>query len=290
MRAAAKHNVALGMLLAVLLYPLSAPAYDAWDATMTRAAVAISKKDYDSATKVYTEALSLRADAPSEAKVLSFRATAHWLAKRTRDAEIDLTSAIELAGETDPMHYRERGRFHYYTDRFAKSLEDYSAGARLFPDNGAFPNGQGLALSAQGKHDEAIPRFDEAIRLDPSSAFFLIGRAEAYNRSDRQELALRDYDSALALGKLTLDDTARLRSGRGYAYLRLKDYTAAIEDFNTAIEARAGFINALKWRALAFERLSNVDQALRDYETVVKLRPTDEVARKRMEDLRATKR
>jgi tetratricopeptide (TPR) repeat protein len=256
---------------------------------MTRAAIAISKKDYDRATEIYTEALSLRADAPSEAKARSFRATAHWLAKRTKDAEVDLTAAIELAGETDPMHYRERGRFYYYTDRFAESLKDYSIGSRLFPDNGAYPNGQGLALSAQGKHDEAIPRFDEAIRLDPSSAFFLIGRAEAYNRSDRQELALRDYDSALALGKLTLDNAGRLRSGRGYAYLRLKNYTAAIEEFNAAIEARPGFINALKWRALAFERLGNIDLALRDYEAVVKLHPADDMVRKRIEDLRATK-
>jgi tetratricopeptide (TPR) repeat protein len=148
----------------------------------------------------------------------------------------DFTAAVEMVGSTDPRAYRGRGFFYHHQGRFELALADYTAGAKLFPDNGAFPNGQGLALMEHGKFEEAINRFDEAIRLDPTSGVFILGRAEAYNRSDRPQTALDDYDKALALGYLTQNDTYRLRVGVGDAHLKLKNEKAAIESLDKAVE------------------------------------------------------
>jgi hypothetical protein len=48
----------------------------------------------------------------------------------------------------------------------------------------------------------------------------MLGRAEAYNRLDRPQTALEDYDKALALGHLTRNDTYRLRVGVGACVYR----------------------------------------------------------------------
>jgi tetratricopeptide (TPR) repeat protein len=113
-----------------------------------------------------------------------------------------------------------------------------------------------------------------------------VGRAEAYNRSDRPKAALEDYDRALALGHLTKNETARLRTGAGSAHLKLRNYKAAIENFNTALELRPNHINAMKWRGLAFQAIDETDSAARDYDGVLKLKPTDEWTMKRVQALR----
>ncbi|QUS40801.1 tetratricopeptide repeat protein [Tardiphaga alba] len=278
----------VSLLAALLLVPGgSADASDNWDDLLTKGVVAISKKDYDNAAAIFSQAIGLRSDVQADVKVRRFRSTAYWLAGKFEQAEADLTEVVRLVGETDPGAYEERGRFYYQNDRYTAALADYITGARLFPQDGRFANGQGLTLTNQGEHDEAIKQFDAAIKLDPSSAIFVLGRAEAYNRSKREQLAIEDYDRALALGRLTPNDTGRLRSGRGYAYLRLKDYTAAIADFDLALELRPRHINALKWRALAFERVGNTERALRDYEAALAMTPADKMIAKRIEDLRA---
>lgn len=280
----------MSLLLALCFASPAADAYDQWDAIITTGISAFAKKDFDRSAEIYSKALGLRSAPKSDAKVLGFRAAAFWYAGKPEQAESDYTMVIKLVGETDPIAYHERGHFYHRTNRFDAALADYTTGARFFPDNGKFPNGQGLALSAKGNHDEAIKRFDDAIRLDPTSAVFVLGRAEAYNRSSRAQPALEDYDRALALGKLTLNDTGRLRSGRGYAYLVLKDYTAAIAEFDLALELQPGFVNALKWRGLSFEYLGDIGRALRDYEAVLKLKPSDTVVAQRIDELRARKK
>lgn len=269
-------SVLVAVNLWIFLFCSVAPALDV-DTYFTRGAVAIGNKEFDRAYQIYSEGLERSSGDPDRSKLLRFRAFTSDLAGKPEQAEADYSAAVELSGSTDPAVYRSRGLFYFKRDRFVLALADYTAGAGLFPSNGEFPSGQGLVLSAQGQFDAAILRFDEAIRLDPASAEYRLGRAEAYNQSDRPQLALQDYDKALALGHLVRNDIGRLRSGRGYAQLRLKRYDAAIADFDAAIELRPGLIDARKWRALCFERLGDIARACRDYAASLKLDPSDDV-------------
>ncbi|WP_441252461.1 tetratricopeptide repeat protein [Tardiphaga sp. 71_E8_N1_1] len=174
-------------------------------------------------------------------------------------------------------------------NRLELSLADYSAGAQHFPNNGIFPNGQGLVLTNQGKFPEAIARFDEAIKLDPTSPVFQLGRAEAYNRSERPRKALDDYEEALSKGRLVPRDMARLRVGRGYANLKLNNCPVAIDDFNAALELSPRFANALKWRGLCLEKMGQIDSAIREYEAALKVKPSDSVLAERLQTMRTSK-
>ncbi|MCA1529054.1 tetratricopeptide repeat protein [Bradyrhizobium yuanmingense] len=253
----------------------------------TAAAVAVSKLDFDRAIQIYSKGLEQQFSLKDRAELLRMRGVTAQLAKRWNQAEADFTAAVDMVGSTDPRAYRDRGLFYHHRRHFELALADYTAAAKLFPHDGAFPNRQGLALMEQGKFDDAIKRFDEAIKLEPTSGLFMLGRAEAYNRSGRPQTALEDYDKALALGRLTLDDTYRLRVGVGAAHVTLNNEKAAIESLDKAVELAPNSRTAFRYRGLAYERAGKLDRASRDYETVLRLHPGDEFAVKRLQRLHA---
>lgn len=253
---------------------------------LTKGAIAIANLEFERAIDVYSKGLEQQPSIKDRAELLMARGLAFDLAKKPDRTEVDYTAAIDLVGDSDPRAYRHRGYFYYYHDRLDRALADYSAGAKFFPKDGDFPNGQGLTLSNQGKFDEAIGRFDEAIRLDPKSGSFYLGRAEAYNRSYRPQRALEDYTKALAGGDLSKREIQRLRAGRGHAQFRLQNYDAAIADFNAVLGSSPDFVNVLKWRGLCYERLGDTGNAIRDYEATLKLDPSEEAVAKRLQELR----
>lgn len=271
-------------LTALLVGSSSAMGADA-NQYLTRGVTAFANKEYDRAYEIYSEGLTKDFDAANKSKLLRSRGLAAELLKKTDRADADYTAAVELAGNSDPNVYGSRAFFYYNNKQFDRSMSDYTSGARLFPEDGVFPNGQGLALSALGRFDEAIGFFNEAIRLDPTSGVFMLGRAEAYNRSDRPQQALDDYARVPALQRLTKNDESRFHVGRGYAFLKLKRYDDAISDFDAAVGIVPSLVNAWKWRALSYERLGNVANACRDYERTLKLDPSDAVVSARLKSL-----
>lgn len=276
----------MAFLSALLPFCSAASASDA-QTYQTAAAVAVSKLDFEHAIQIYSKGLEQQFGLKDHTELLLMRGIAEDLARKWDQAEADFTAAIKMIGDSDPRAYRERGFFYHHRDRFELALADYTAGAKLFPDNGVFPNGQGLALMELRKFEEAISRFNHAIKLDPASSSFVLNRAEAYNRSDRSQTALEDYDRALALGHLTKNDTYRLRVGVGAAHLALKNQKAAIESLDKAVELNPNSTTAFRYRGLAYERSGELNRAHRDYETVLRLKPGDEFAMKRLQRLRS---
>jgi tetratricopeptide (TPR) repeat protein len=252
----------------------------------TAAAAAVAKLDYEQALEIYSKGLEQQFSAKDQADLLLMRGITAHLANKSGQAEVDFNAVVKMIGNTDPRAYRERGFFHYSEGRLERALADYTPGARSFPDNGMFPNRQGMVLCDLGRFDEAISRAEEAIKLDPASGLFMLGRAEAYNRSDRAERALADYERALALGHLTRSDTYRLRVGVGAAHLKLRNYQVSIESLDAAVDLRPDSTTALRYRGVAFEAMGNVDRASRDYEAVLRLKPGDEFAVKQLDKLR----
>jgi tetratricopeptide (TPR) repeat protein len=92
----------------------------------------------------------------------------------------------------------------------------------------------GIQLYREGKYDEAIQQFDEAIRLNPEDASSYRNRAVAYNKKGDHAQAVASYTEAL---KIAPDDVPA-HAGRGAALLATGNFKDAVEDFDAVLKAK----------------------------------------------------
>src|SRR5262249_11727623 len=127
-----------------------------------------------------------------------------------------------------------------------------------------------LIFHDQGKFDNAIADFTEAIRLDPKFV------AAYYNRS-RSYLRKRDYDRALADAEETTRIDPNYVSGYGQAGYVLKDmhqYDRALAAFDTALKHDPNSANALIGRGNTYIDKKNYSQAVAEFNAALKIEPS----------------
>ncbi|HMD72090.1 MAG TPA: tetratricopeptide repeat protein [Bryobacteraceae bacterium] len=87
------------------------------------------------------------------------------------------------------------------------------------------------------------------------------------------DLALRGCTALIASGQLSNDDLVKVLTNRGIVYSNKADYDQAIRDFDKALSLRPGTVEALNGRGLAYEQKGNFDRAIEDYSLAIRLRP-----------------
>ena len=90
---------------------------------------------------------------------------------------------------------------------------------------------QGYKLAEQGRYDEAIKNYNEAIRLNPQDAKAYNNRGIAYYYLDHLERAIEDYDKAIRLNP----EDAEAYYNWGFAYKLQGKKAEAIADFEKFI-------------------------------------------------------
>jgi len=119
-----------------------------------------------------------------------------------------------------------------------------------------------------GDHENAIARYDEAIRLDPQ-------HAETYNRRGIEYYAMGKYEGSINKVKRAIEDyseairlnpqRAYLYSNRAQAYSKLEQYERAIEDYDEAIRLDPRSAYAYLNRGYAYGNLGQEELADRDF-------------------------
>jgi tetratricopeptide (TPR) repeat protein len=136
----------------------------------------------------------------------------------------------------------------------------------------------GRARTANCDFITALTEFERAIRAKPSSlapgSDFYIGRGDAHLRLQQRDLALVDYDAALAL-KLSADDEAHVYEMRGFIHTDQCEERLAIADFSKVIMLKPDFADAYWLRGVSYENLNDYAKALADYDQLARLRPND---------------
>ncbi|MFA6318187.1 MAG: tetratricopeptide repeat protein, partial [Elusimicrobiota bacterium] len=120
-----------------------------------------------------------------------------------------------------------------------------------------------------GKLDEALPRLDQAIALDPTlaPAFSLRGIIRKHQKTGDQGLS--DFEAAIRLDP----SLTEARVNRGILRFAAQDPAGSIEDFTAALAANPSLPDALFWRARARLTMQDTDASLADMSRFLELDP-----------------
>ena len=118
-----------------------------------------------------------------------------------------------------------------------------------------------MLLHGGGKSacEEALPYFDRALARHDTPVY-LVDRAKAYVCLKHYRRAVDDYSHLLSL----YPDESQYLDGRGRAYYKLGDYPSALKDLNGAVRYDRMDPDALLHRAQVYYATKAIDEAYRD--------------------------
>jgi tetratricopeptide (TPR) repeat protein len=280
-----------GYMLVAVLALLSASAAAAADKpdVITLAVPAPAAAEHDTLSDAQVDSSGLAQVAPPSADdqraSLTRRAWAFEQTHQPKKAEDAWSQALAIE-PVDPVIYAARGYFYLRQGVYAKALDDFSAGAKADPNNPLFVYGIGRVYATMKDFDTAVARYNQALALNPNYAVAILSRAEAYVHLDRLPEAKSDYDKAIILKFVRPGDRFFAFLGRGYVNLQQEDFDHAVLDFNQALEADPGSVDALLYRGYANERRGVTALALQDYERAFVENPSNAWVREGLQRLR----
>lgn len=135
------------------------------------------------------------------------------------------------------------------------------------PDKARPHNNLGMALSAEGKIEEAIDHYNKAIRMTPDFATVYNNRGNDYTKLSQYQLAFEDFNKAIRLKP----DCADCYYNWGYAYDKLSQYQLAIKYYNQAIRVDPNYTKAYNNRGLSYAKLGQYQHAIEDFNKAISL-------------------
>ena len=260
------------------------------------------KGDYKKAVEIYTAAIELNSE---NSMAWHNRAWAYADQKNYTQALSDFSKALDIDPRSE-LSYFGRGWVHHQMKNYDAEIKEYDKAIDINPKYSTAWNNRGAAKSLLDKMIEAIADYSKAIELKPNYAQAYENRSKAYGALGEYEKAFADrqkaerikhsnkgadklIDEALALQKngdlkgalKVLDKAIELYPDNQYVYVNrgniyndaLKNYNAAIADFNKTIEINAKFSWPYLNRALAYERQKRHDEAIADFTKAIDLDP-----------------
>ena len=121
-------------------------------------------------------------------------------------------------------------------------------------------NSLGADLFKNGKLEEALYHYNEAIRLNPNATDFYNNRGICYFALGQSQSAVEDYNKAVTLNP----EFADAYYNRGVAYVKLGRIQSAFDDFSEAIRLKADSADAYNNRAIIYLNQGNIETGCQD--------------------------
>jgi len=135
---------------------------------------------------------------------------------------------------------------------------------------------EGLSASSEDKHDERIKLCNDLITYTPLEpairCMVYLMRAESYRLLDQLDNAMADFSKAIELNPANSD----AYSVRGMIFRKKGNYSAALLDFNRAIELGFGKVRKeliYGFRGLTYRLLNQDDEAFKDLARAIEINP-----------------
>ena len=136
----------------------------------------------------------------------------------------------------------------------------FSHALQVTKDNYFAHNSLGADLFKNGKLEEAMYHYNEAIRLNPNATDFYNNRGICYFALGQPQSAVEDYNKAVTLNPKFAD----AYYNRGVAYVKLGRNQSAFDDFSEAIRLKADSADAYNNRAIIYLNQGNIETGCHD--------------------------
>lgn len=185
-----------------------------------------------------------------------------WLyAQNEYDREaIDLLTKAEKSGNKTVDLYEARGRAHFRQKQYEKTVTDVTPVLAAKPNDAAANEYMGVSLARLQRQGEAVPFLARAAALRSAhpEVYFYLGELSLANQ--RAAEAITYFARADSLGF----QNARFHTARGHAWFMLDSLSAALRDFDKALQWDQAYGPALAARANVHFRQEKWPQVITD--------------------------
>lgn len=131
------------------------------------------------------------------------------------------------------IDYNNRGLMYYYDQQPQKALQDYNLALMLDPLLDSVYNNRANCYGSQGQLFEALQDYQRALDLNPWNVRALINLGITYRDLGDYSAAIEQFDTAL----LWKDShQSRIYGERGYTYQLRGDWNCAIADYQRSLK------------------------------------------------------
>ena len=134
---------------------------------------------------------------------------------------------------------------------------------------------QGISYKGLGKFEKAVESFEKVLELNPTEYAAMCGLCETWN-------CLQKYDKALEYANKAIVADPKNSLGyldRAFTYLKMKNFQAAIEDYETSGSESEESIRllsiALSYQGQAFDKEEKYEEAIKMFDRVLVLQPNE---------------
>jgi tetratricopeptide (TPR) repeat protein len=111
-----------------------------------------------------------------------------------------LLGAAGLASAQNFKLYSDRGVENCQNGRYDQSIQDFNEALKLKPADPEIITLRGVAYYAKGLNDKALEDFNQAIKLNPKYARAYYQRGMVYQNTEKYDRAAADLKQAKSLG------------------------------------------------------------------------------------------
>lgn len=196
-----------------------------------------------------------------------------WALAELASRGVALRSAVAVASAASlvPLFLMTRAQ----TLTWADSSAVFTHAIAVTRDNDVAHINLGLALFSQGRNEDAIRHYREALRIRPDSTAALNDLGIALHAAGRDAEAVEQFRLAIAAGL----SSAELQVNYGTALFGTGRIDAAIERFGEALRLDPNSAEAHRNLANVLSRTGKHAEAIGHFDRLVQLRPDDATAR-----------
>ncbi|HET9468696.1 MAG TPA: tetratricopeptide repeat protein [Vicinamibacterales bacterium] len=244
------------------------------DAHTERGIAYVTLLDYDRALQDFADAIRID---KTFVKALANRGAVHGAKQEFDKAIEDFTSVLQL--EPRSAHaYADRAGMHRLNGQQDEAIRDYTEAIRIDPAFADALLNRAITLAGTGRCADAIADFTRVIELSRTGTgngtatgtlIALIDRGVCYEKSGRDDLAVKDYSAHLEIDP-------RSQYGlevRGALHFRARQYDRALADFAQALIVNPSSPTALYGRGMVKRMTGDVRGGEDDIETARAMRP-----------------